>query len=647
MQNNFSIFDNKFRFLILIIIGFIISVSFKLHGLSVNEWDKYLPSEKYSSNNVLIGKSQGIRSDEWLVSTPFIFSQIKHEFSKNNLNIGVDNATLIVHYNLPIYHFISLFKPQNYGFFFLDDERGFSFLWNYKVFGLLFSTFLLLMIFTENNFLLSTIGGGLVWLSSFNQWWFSIPLPEIIISFNMFIVFFAYFINARNKIYVILYPLCSIYFFINFALSLYPPFQIILGYLALLLMGIVFFEYYKNKNYTNILLKIGMSIFCLIALSLFFYYYYIDIKTIVNIIMNTEYPGDRKLLGGGINLSKYFSGYYDFYYSSSIFPKSYGNVCEASNFYFLFPCLIPLLVVSIFKKHISIDYKIWLLMFYIAIVSIWIFFGFNETIAHVTLFEKVQPQRAFLGIGIADILITMIFINWLSKKELSISYSLEYYIIIFFILVLLGKFMQVFNDFYTDIKIIISAFIFSLIVYTIYTRRFLLFIILLGLVYIPNFFINPLVYGIPQFKEKELANFINTNNFEKKQWLAYDNNIIPMYLKALGLDVINGVDFIPNFNKLSILDIDKSNEKIYNRYAHIVVKPLFNEKDKINFQLKQSDLYEIHINPCNNALKILNVKYFILPNSYFQNISNINECGLRLINDKPLNNYNIYERLDM
>ncbi len=384
MQNNFSIFDNKFRFFILIIIGFIISVSFKLHGLSVNEWDKYLPSEKYSSNNVLIGKPQGIRSDEWLVSTPFIFSQIKHEFSKNNLNIGVDNATLIVHYNLPVYHFISLFKPQNYGFFFLDDERGFSFAWNYKVFGLLFSTFLLIMIFTENNFLLSILGGFLVWLASFNQWWFSVPLPEIIISFNMFVVFFAYFINARDKIYVILYPLCSIYFFINFALSLYPPFQITLAYLALLLMGIVLFEYYRNKNYINVLLKIIITIFCLIALSLFFYYYYIDIRTVVNIIMNTEYPGDRKLLGGGIDLAKYFSGYYDFFYSSSIFPKSYGNVCESSNFYFLFPCLIPLLVVSIFKKHISIDYKIWLLMFYIIIVSIWIFFGFNETIAHMS-----------------------------------------------------------------------------------------------------------------------------------------------------------------------------------------------------------------------------------------------------------------------
>lgn len=449
------------------IIGFIFSVTFKLHGLSVNEWDNYLPSQKYISNNILIGKAQGIRSDEWLVSTPYISSQIKHGFPKNNLNIGTNNVPLIIHYNVPIYYFTSIFKPQNYAFFFLDEERGFSFAWNYKVFGLLISTFLLLMIFTKNNFLLSILGSLWVYLSSFNQWWFSIPLPDLIIAFNMIVIFFAYFINSKRKIEIILYPFGVIYFFINFTLILYPPFQIPLGYLALLMMGILLFEYYKQKEHSYITLKIVVTAISLLFLGLVFYVYYMDIKDVINIIMNTEYPGDRKFLGGGISMAKYFSGYYDFFYSSSRFPLSYGNVCESSNFFFIFPFLIPLLLVSLFKKSMNFDYKIWLLMLYIAVVSFWIFFGFGEAIAHMTLFEKVQPGRALLGIGIANILVSIIFIDWLQKKDLLLQYPIEYYISLFISLFFLGKIMQISNVFYSDMKIIISSFIFTLITYAI------------------------------------------------------------------------------------------------------------------------------------------------------------------------------------
>jgi len=112
---NFNIYTK--RFILLLIIGFILSIALKLHGLSVNMWDNCLPSEKYTTNNILLGKARGIRSDDLLVSTPFILSQIKHDFPQSNSNIGVDKAPATVHYNLPVYHFSSLFKPQNFGFF--------------------------------------------------------------------------------------------------------------------------------------------------------------------------------------------------------------------------------------------------------------------------------------------------------------------------------------------------------------------------------------------------------------------------------------------------------------------------------------------------------------------------------------------------
>lgn len=647
MEFNRIVFDKKSKvFIAILLIGFISSIIFKLHGLSINKWDDYLPSQKYNTENILIGKAQGIRSDEWLVSTPFIYSQIRHNFPHNNLNVGVENSPLIVHYNLPTHHFISLFKPQNFGFFFLDDERGFSFAWNYKVYGLLFSTFLLLMVFMQSNFLLSLLGSFLVYLSSFNQWWFSIPLPDIIIAFNMMVVFFLYFVFATNPIKIFLYAFGIIYFFINFTIILYPPFQVPLGYLALLLMGFILFEYYKSKNFDYILLKATITILFLVFMAILFYYFYLDIKEVINTILETKYPGNRKVSGGEVDISRYFSGYYDFLYSSSKFPASYGNVCESSNFFFIFPVFIPILLVSLFKKDLKIDYKIWFLMLYIFIFSIWVFWGFNPTIAHVTLFEKVQSTRALLGIGIANIIVTMLLINWLNKKDIDTRYTIEYYIIIFFILFLLGKFMQISNSFYTDVKIAISSLIFTFIVFTIFTKKIKLFIFSMLLVSAPSFFINPLAYGIPQFKEKEFAKFIESHKFEKGLWVAYDNIAVPMYLKALGLNVINGVNFVPNFERLNILDTDEKSKDIYNRYAHIVFKPIFNELKEVKFNLVQADHYEIFINPCNKKMELLDIKYFVFPSSYREKMISIKGCKMRLINNTPLNNFDIYEQID-
>lgn len=644
--NLFPLSKSARRFLVLCLLLFGVSVAFKLHGLSIGEWDNWLPSEQYKNENTILGKPRAIRSDEWLVSTPFILSQVGNNYSEKNLNIGPGNTLLLVHYNLPSYHFSSFFRPQNYGFFLFEYERGFSFMWNYKVFGLLISSFFLFLVFTKNNFYLSLTGSFLVYLSSFNQWWFSIPLPDLIIAFNMMVVFFFLFVNSLSKKSIFLYAFGVIYFFINFALILYPPFQIVLGYLFLFLAFIIIYDCYANSNCHNAKFKIFTVLFWLLCCSVFFYFYYLDVQEVANLALSTEYPGERKLLGGNIQIERYFSGFYDIFYSEDRFPKCYGNVCESSSFFLLYPFFIPILVLSLIKKEYHIDYRIWIVLVYIVLITIWMLYGFSPEIAHATLFERVPAGRAFLGLGVANILMTILIFKWMQDGNITFKYRLVYYAFIFIILSSLGLMMRGADpSFYSYRVIAISSIIFTFVLFTIFEQRLKLFIAAMLLISIPNFFVNPIQYGMPQFKEKELSKFIKNNYFLKENWLAYGNTVVPMYLKSQGLNVINGVNFLPNFNRLNILDRKHQYSKIYNRYAHITAQPLFEEKSKIKFKLVAPDAYEVFINPCSDEIKKLNIGYFVVPKDYFESMQNIKGCTLRLLNKVPLNNLYIFQRM--
>ena len=79
------LFGIKWRYVIALIV-FTFCVIFKVHGSSINEYNKMFSNyEEYSSESVLLGESRSIRSDEWLVHTPYYMSQEYNDFDKIKL----------------------------------------------------------------------------------------------------------------------------------------------------------------------------------------------------------------------------------------------------------------------------------------------------------------------------------------------------------------------------------------------------------------------------------------------------------------------------------------------------------------------------------------------------------------------------------
>ena len=150
-------FDRKVLIYISVcLIAFFILVALKWHNSSIPRWNEVVNDGGDPERGLLAGKPLRIRSDEWLVGSSFTIAQQREGFPVSNEAIGYGKSPLTT--GLPTNHIISYMRPALWGYYILDIERAFSWQWNFKIFPFLISCFLLLMLFTRNNFVFSAFG---------------------------------------------------------------------------------------------------------------------------------------------------------------------------------------------------------------------------------------------------------------------------------------------------------------------------------------------------------------------------------------------------------------------------------------------------------------------------------------------------------
>ncbi len=166
-----------------LLVLFLASVAWELNGSSVGMWSNLL-SEKTAPEGLLFSSPKRVRGDEWTVWTPAMLSQAQQTppFPIENPSLGAGRTPLIM--SVPVAYYTTVFRPQLWGFFIFNFERGFSFYWCVKVFGLLFAVGWCLRQIGLRSAWLTIFGAVWIFFSSFTQWWFSSPamLPEMIAS---------------------------------------------------------------------------------------------------------------------------------------------------------------------------------------------------------------------------------------------------------------------------------------------------------------------------------------------------------------------------------------------------------------------------------------------------------------------------------
>ena len=598
-------FIYKNRFIIAIVLV-ITGVLFSLHGSSISLWNA-IYNTGVTDSGIIFGNWRPIRSDEWAVTTPLIFSQFHNSFKIfTDIIRGIPNTEVFLLYGLPVLNILEIFRPFHLGYLLLGFEKGLSLFWVGRFIALFLVTFEFTMIVTNKNKRLSLISAFMVSLAPNVQWWFATNgVVELFVFGELALILLYKYMNTENfksRLIMLLFMMICAggYIFI-----LYPAYQIPMFYVFVFLAAYIIAE---NRNKCKITKKdiISIIIMLLIFASLMIYAFSVAKETIFA-TLNTVYPGSRTENGGGA-FRKYIS-----YLSNIFLPyKELGiktTTVEEAAVFGLFPIGIITSIMNMVKTKKKDLFSILLFIPYV-ILGLFSFIGFPDFLAKITLLSLSIAERPLLAIGFIDILL---LVRSLSLREKSIGFWKSVIIagILSVILVLLTHLLNsaYIGIFSSALLLAISGTLFFLALqYNTKYGKYLFTLCIIGAMFIMGFTVNPIVKGTDMITDSKILAAIEKQNTEDEGlWLAEAIGFPgPNYLVMAGASTVNSTHAYPDLEFCRKLDPEGKYEKVYNRYAHIYIEIVKKEAAE-KFVLTAPDTYHIYITA--DELKTLGIKY--------------------------------------
>ncbi len=606
-------FIYKKRYIIAVIL-LLVLVLLGYSGSSINMYDVYVPSTE-NVNTEVIGKSRGIRSDEWAVNTPLSFSQNMYNNGENlpyhsSIVRGTDtDMYTIIH--APVLDVLTIAKPFTIGFLF-GNKIGLSFWWYGRLIALMLVSFEFCMMLTNKKKLVSLCGMLVISLAPAVQWWYSNFLPDLLIFGQMLLLMVNKFLETKELKTKILsaigFGVAGVSFILTFYLAWIVP--LVYTYLAIFIWIIC-----KNKkNYKINKRDILIILITIAAMGLLGIRYYMLSSDTINAVTHTSYPGQR-FEQGGTGIINIFGYVYNIFMSYKL-PLNPSEMSTMISFYPI-PIIIALIYMFRNKKGYSFIIPLTLVT---GLFTIWTFFNPGDLFAKITFLYMVKAKRITVILGLIQTYLMIYLLGNIEIKDKIIkkdNIAKALAIIATLIVVSIATKQTpegYMGPFLGCVAGIMVLSVFYLLFNLKEENKNKLLALLMGIAIIGGIAVNPVIKGIDIIYEKPLAKEIQkiVKEDEEALWIVDNYGFpIPNYIVANGARTINSTNYYPNTQMLKTLIGEENMEKeeikeIYNRYAHITINLVKNET---SLELMGADHYKINLNY--KQIKDLNVKYIL------------------------------------
>ena len=617
-------FDKRVKRFMGIVVGLFIVLSLaKIHTSSIPVWNQILPDGADLKRGLVAGMPRSIRMDEWSAMVPFILSQANNGYPQENAAIGGGKPGLVVY--LPLSHFIMAFRPNYWGFGFLDLDRAFA--WNnlfYPFFGYLVSV-LLMLILTRNQFWLSVFGGLWLVLSPGIAWWSFSPLTHVF-SGSLILIGSLYVFYARTLRTRLLGGILFAWAFITFALNLYPPYQVPYGYLLIfLLIGFTWRNYRKELLFNQWIGKVVTFGLAGMAIAAVVYAYYTDAKPTIDAMANTVYPGKRSESGGTGFVANWLSEYYSgWLLSDQKFPSTWMNICELSHSVTFMPVIAVSMAIYAYvtKKY---DPLVLIILAYSIVLLIWIEVGFPTFLAKATLLDVSPTRRTQVSLGITNVMLAVLYLAYIRGRQITLTGSVKTGLIAaaigFMVYAAWLNISDAAGTYQAHQLFLLTLFFVGLHLLLLPVTNFRHKEIWVGLAMVlfslPSLGINPIAKGLSPITEHLLYQKVREIHLQDPtaRWTVMSDvqnrPYVTYMVTATGVNQLSGIKFIPDFKTMRTLDPTAKRDSAYNRYAHTVYTSYINGTDSTIIVNQFEDGYLVALDPCSPKLKKLNAKYFI------------------------------------
>jgi len=655
-------------------LGFFLLVAFGIHGsstpLSAQLWASEKPYYPYLFGvpNVLIrsldpeqldqvralamARGQWIRGDEFMVATPFALSQLSHKpaFPVVNTNIGGGQNMLVWGWSeFPVLHPTVLARPATWGYFFLGPQRGLAWYWWFQVFSCFTALYLFLVIVLKGHQKLAAFGAFWFCGSAYVVGWSLWP-AHVVFHAALACVSLYYLLASKRLSTQVICAILSGLAITGFSMMLYPPWQVSVGYLFLLMFVGLFI---RDKLYLSIRSASRHQLVCfgaafLLAAGLIGSFLLTCLPAL-RLMSGTTYPGNRVSLGGDYSFALLFKGMYNLFTINQPPPGFLRNESEAASFYHLFPAVFPAVFLS---KQLLARMGVfgWLLLCNLLVMLYFMLVGFPATLARLTLLSYSQPARMDLAVGLASIILCIYVLalasdrvpvdGWWTKVAPSIAGSI---VTVFFILHGVSTIKASGADGPTVEVILLASGMAGLAAFCLLAGRKKVFCGVAGVVIVAtSALFNPLSTSLSHLYNSELAQQVVRLNKQAggaPLWLCYGNVQPDNLISALGGRALAGTQWPPQLALWSKFDPEGKSRGTYNRFAQVGL--IYDgEASPVSFTNPQGDLLFVHISPNNPVLKEMGARYVLAFDEHQQTLV---PATLDLIYKSPTGKFSIFE----
>lgn len=594
-------------------IGFVAYVGMGLHNSSISTWtDQYGYPLHYPTFER--GETQEIRSDEWFVHTPWLLNQVQTGMKVYNPNIGPPGSTLVA--GVPVIHPTALAQPQFWGYMLFGTERGFSWNWGFRAVSLIGSVFVLLLLLTRGQTAISLAGSLAVFGSSFVQWWYASWLTEIITGLATALIGVFLWANARNpKLIhgaVVLAALAGM----HAVLQPYLPALLSLAYLGVFTGAALVWESHRSGalqeqgRHRAWALALGVVVF--VGL---FWSYYDTAKNAIEVILNTVYPGRRKLPGGGLPWNDFGVGFFDFWRDKYATPLP-SNSSEAARPLLVFP-FVALAAIAM-ARRVRLGATFWAILAYCAFAVVWMSVPLPDPLGQwfgsIGL-EKIPNTRMYGGLGVASwMLAVVVFARFKEQEGLKRRHTLLLVLVTIATVYWAWSFQkqQQSPGYYTVERLLVAMLVLSSVVWAVCrSNRIVFFAGVVLAIYMPVQ-INPTSSGLNRLLDKELLHRTTAMDPSgQEQWIVFGGTPLSQVLRANGHRVLSGEYFVPRFDLMHRFDPEETNIYWWNRYGTVNFAAS-TDPSVVEFSRdKPSRPDAITLHPCHPTLKALGVTRFV------------------------------------
>ena len=598
----------KLRFAIAAVI-FLLCVLLEIHGSSIGLYAKLLSHPELDIN--LLGVSRPLRSDEWIVFTPFAFSQYFTDFSMINDLIRGTATNIFIVYGQAVHHLAMIFRPAQLGYLFLDQGSGLAFFWAGRLIVLFVVSFEFARKILDAKNALSLLYAVMITFSPLAQWWWSVnSIAEILAAGQGLVLFWKLYLQ-RDDTKRFLFAAGVLWCAGIFIFGIYPAWQVSFGWAFLFcLIAVTTRDMFKALRRDKIFWLVGLFVVMApIAHAIFVS------QDVIKITAATEYPGSRFELGGNISPLHQM-----FYVSDSLLPFCYVggsrgiNNCEMATFFSMAPLGLLIFFYATFKRK-RFDLLLTVLVVLSGLFMLWETFGFPAWLAKISLMSNVIFNRART---VTDFLQMLILFRGLSLIDLELSRRTKLFLAV---AISIGGTLATCNFLGDEIgikKILFMLGFASVTIYLITSRLTNLRIgLLIMMMLLIGGTVNPVARGVDCVYRVPVGQKIaEIARADKSLWFVEGIGALSDFPIMFGAPTINSLNIYPDLDRWQKLDPTGEAFSVYNRYAHISIVLT---DAPTEFHLNGPDYFTINLNPAD--LPKLGARYIFSRNGTLERFS--------------------------